>query len=79
MTHRESFPLITVHTEKRLGTSLLLVGVLMARSGFRRVTDPKASFLKGHCPNRDAHARTSFFLLFLLFFVFLFFALSACI
>ena len=35
VTHREltkSFPLITVHTEKRLGTSLLLVGMLMAQT-----------------------------------------------
>ena len=60
MTHRE---LTKSQYREPTGYESALSRSAHGSDGFRRVTYPKAFFLKGHCPNRDAHARTSFFII----------------
>lgn len=60
MTHRE---LTKSQHREATGYESALSRNAHGPDGFRRVTDPKAFFLKGRCPNRDAHARTSFFII----------------
>ena len=66
MTHRELTKVLPInHSAYRdaTGYEFALSRGAHGPDGFRRVTDPKAFFFKGHCPNRDEHARTSFFII----------------
>ena len=60
MTHRD---LTKSQYREATGYESALSWSAHGPDGFRRVTDPKAFFLKGHFRNRDAHAPTSFFII----------------